>query len=139
MSEREPWIAVRLGVPDSGKIIDLPSDAARWGLIVLWCKAKGQTPSGTFRSEKVVRTLLGRYGRHVSGYLAAGFIHLAPVKCPDKRCEAAFVGLDVGAVAVHSWHDHQRDHALRQLEYRIKNGPSPADRTRAWRVKTAVL
>ncbi len=126
MNEREPWIAVKVGVPDSGKIIDLPSDAARWGLIVLWAKAKRQTPSGVFRSERVARTLLGRYGKHVTTYVTQGFLHIAPVICPDARCQSSYQGLDAGAVAVHSWHDHQRDHALRQLAYRTGDALSDA-------------
>jgi hypothetical protein len=119
VSEREPWIAVKVGVPDSSKIIDLPTDAARWGLIVLWSKAKRQTPSGVFRSERVARSLLGTYARHFRAYVARGFVHVAPVKCPDQRCEASYAGLDSGAIAVHSWHDHQRESALRQLAYRV--------------------
>lgn len=116
--DREPWIAVRVGLPESGKVIELPSDAARWGLIVLWCKAKRQTPSGVFRSERVVKALVGKYAKYLGVYVDLGFLHVAPVACPDARCRSAYEGLDDGAIAVHSWHDHQRDHALRQLAYR---------------------
>lgn len=119
MSEREPWIAVKVGVPDSGKVIHLPTDAARWGLIVLWCRAKRQTPSGVFKSEKVARTLLGQYGRHFPRYIDGGFLHRAPVVCPDEKCQGSYAGLSEPAIAVHSWRDHQRDHALRQLSYRV--------------------
>lgn len=117
--EREPWIAVKVGVPESAKVIDLPTDAARWGLIVLWSKAKKQTPAGVFRSERVARSLLGEYARHLRAYIAREFVHVAPVVCSDKRCQAAYVGLDAGAIAVHSWHDYQRESALRQLAYRV--------------------
>lgn len=117
--EREPWIAVKVGVPDSGKIIDLPSDAARWGLIVLWAKAKRQSPSGVFRSERVARALLGTYARHFRTYVKTGFLHVAPVVCPDPKCQGGYADLAIGAIAVHSWRDHQRESALRQLAYRV--------------------
>lgn len=122
--EREPWVAVRVGVPESGKIIELPSDAARWGLIVLWCKAKKQTPSGVFRSDKTIRAMLGKHAKYLPIYLEAGFLHVAPVTCSDRRCQSAYEGLPAPAIAVHSWHDHQRDHAMRQLAYRVGDAVS---------------
>jgi hypothetical protein len=117
--EREPWIAVKVGVPRSPKVVDLPTDAARWGLIVLWSEAKQQKPAGVFRSERVARSLLGEYARHIRAYIAREFVHVAPVVCSDGRCQAAYVGLEAGSIAVHSWHDYQRESALRQLAYRV--------------------
>jgi len=124
--DREPWIAVKIGAVEHPKVLELPGDSARWGLVVLWSKAKKQRPSGIFRSEVVARELLGRHGRYLPAYIGGGFVHVAPVVCPEKRCAAAYADLPAPSLAVHDWHAYQRDHALRQLAYRLSDGATDA-------------
>lgn len=120
----EPWIAVKIGAVRHPKVLELPSDVARWGLVVMWSEAKKQRPSGVFRSEVVLRELLGRHGRFLGAYIAGGFIHRAPVECGEKRCAKTYADLPVPSLAVHDWHLYQREHALRQLAYRLSDAAS---------------
>jgi hypothetical protein len=126
-ADREPWIAVSIELIGHDKFTDLPSDTARLGLIVaVWAAAKKRRPSGVFKNERQFREVTGRYARFLDHYISTGFLHRAPVECSSARCRRAFANLPAGAIACHDWHVHQRDHAMRQLAYRLSDAASDA-------------
>ena len=85
------WIAIDCDLFDHPKMVDLPSDAARYGWLVTLSKAKRQRNAGTFASSKHFAHVLGRYGRYVKDYIKAGLLELG----------------DDGTLTIHDWRKHQ--------------------------------
>ena len=89
-AERDPQVLVSARIADHEKLIHLPSDAARWGWIVVLGRAKLRRPAGVFPSRSVLAHDLGRYARFVDDYLRVGLLE-------DHD----------GAMVVHDWSKHQ--------------------------------
>lgn len=86
-AEKDPHVLVSARAAEHPKLIELPSDRARWGWIVLLGKAKLQRPAGRFASRRVLDAVMGEHRRHVADYLRVGILELA----------------DDGSVTVHDW------------------------------------
>lgn len=103
-AQRDPHVLISARADEHPKIIELPSDKARWGWIVLMGKAKLQRPPGRFASMRVLEAVLGEYRRFIPDYLKVGILE------PEGS-----------AVAVHDWQVHQRS---RTQKWRDDNGLS---------------
>lgn len=90
-AQRDPHVLISARASEHPKIIELPSDKARWGWVVLMGKAKLQRPPGRFASMRVLEAVLGEYRRFIADYLTVGILER-----------------DGEAVAVHDWDAHQR-------------------------------
>jgi hypothetical protein len=84
------WITLECGLDDHEKIAGLPGDAARYGWVRTLLEAKLQRHPGTFASAKHFRHVMGRHGRYLPAYLAAGLLE----------------EMD-GRLTVHDWQRHQ--------------------------------
>lgn len=107
-AERDPQVLVSARIADHEKLIHLPSDAARWGWIVVLGRAKLRRPAGRFPSRSVLAHDLGRYARFVDDYLRVGLLE-------DRD----------GCLVVHDWSKHQGRRSEEPL--------SGKDRTARWR------
>jgi hypothetical protein len=116
--DREPWVKVKIGARRSGKIAGLPSDAARLGYFYTLLEAKVQRVMGVFDCRAHFVEVLGRFGRYLPDYLAAGLLHEAPALCPE--CKRRHRDAKRGQIIVHDYLREQRD-------------PTNADRQAAWR------
>ena len=85
------WIAIDCDLFDHPKMVDLPSDSARYGWLVTLSKAKRQRNAGSFASAKHFTHVLGRYGKYVTDYVKAGLL--------DRD--------DTGELTIHDWRKHQ--------------------------------
>jgi hypothetical protein len=85
-----PWITVDCHLSEHPKMAELPSDAARWGWIVVLTKAKLQRQPGRFASERHFKEVLGRHAKHLPSYRAAGLMDA-----------------DGDALVIHDWERHQ--------------------------------
>lgn len=113
-----PWIAVRIDLPDSAKLADLPSDSARWGWVNALAKAKTQKNLGVFESERHWREVMGRFGRYLSDYVSAGLIEKAGALC--NRCQDSHSGLKAGALVIHDYRREQRDPTASTRQQRFR-------------------
>jgi hypothetical protein len=128
--DREPWFKVKIGVRRSGKLAALPTDGARLGYFYLLAEAKVQRRMGEFDNRAHFAEVLGRFGRWLPDYVAAGLVHEAPLACDD--CRRHHPGVRAGAIVVHDYLREQRDatHADRQAAYRdrVRDGDSDGHR-----------
>lgn len=121
--EFEPWFAVKVGIRQNHKIVDLSCDAARWGWVAgVMAEAKLQRPGGRFRSRAVLEEAIGRFAPYLDEYVAAGLLEVGPDLCDDCRKEVGDVA--DGVCIVHDWRHHQRDPdaAVRVAEWRAERG-----------------
>lgn len=122
-AERDPSVLVSARLADHAKLILLPNDAARWGWVKLLGRAKLRRPAGEFPNVIVLAHDLGPHARYIDAYLTAGLL--------ERRPEDILV--------VHDWGRHQ------SAKPSFERGPMPkdlnpgAERTRAWRIRTAVF
>lgn len=128
-AHRDPHLLVSSRLPDHPKLVELGSDSARWGWLVVLCEAKRQRPAGRFPSRVVLAHLLGRYAKYIPAYVQAGLLHEAPALC--DRCRSSVGDVSDGVLVVHDWAAHQlrRAAAERQLGRRLRarNGTPDAD------------
>lgn len=121
MAGREPWIKLKVGTRRSGKLSTLPSDSARLGYIWLLLEAKVQRRLGVFDNRAHLLEVLGRFGRFLDAWIAAGLVHEAPGLCDD--CKPRNAGVKRGQLVVHDYAKEQRDpsNADRQADYRANH------------------
>lgn len=116
--DNEPWVKLKIGARRSGKIAGLPSDSARLGYFYLLLEAKVQRHMGVFDSRAHFVEVLGRFGRYLPDYIAAGLAHEVPAMCPE--CKRRNTQAKRGEIVVHDFQREQRDptNAARQAEWR---------------------
>jgi hypothetical protein len=85
------WIALDCDLFDHPKMVDLPSDSARYGWIVTLSKAKRQRNAGSFASTKHFSHVMGKFGKFADTYVKAGLLEKA----------------DDGSLTIHDWRKHQ--------------------------------
>src|SRR5688500_19324811 len=85
-----PWITLDCHLPDHPKMAELPSDAARYGWIVVLTQAKLQRKPGQFANLRHFKEVMGRHARHLHAFEAAGLM--------DRAGDA---------LVVHDWQRHQ--------------------------------
>lgn len=107
-AERDPSVLVSARLADHPKLLHLPSDAARWGWMVVLGRAKLRRPAGEFPSRTVLAHDLGRYARFIPDYLTVGLLE-------DRG----------GLLVVHDWPKHQGRRSEEPL--------TGAERTARWR------
>ena len=116
-AQRDPHVLVSARIARHSKMIELPSDVARWGWITILGEAKLQRPAGQFASRKVLDFLAGKYARFVDDWFKAKLLE----KGPD------------GTILVHDWAVHQ-ERVSRSQEWRqsvgLTNGHSSLGDTR---------
>ena len=127
----DPWVAIDATVRRSDKLAALPSDTARWGWLVMLGEAKLLRRQGTFSNGQWVE-LMGRYGKYLADYIRTGLLHRSPAYCDEDRQRLCLRGrgpFTEGTLVVHDWPHHQREHALRQQDYRDRDaeGDGPSD------------
>lgn len=125
----EPWVAVAATIRRSAKMTALPNDTARYGWVVALGEAKLLGRQGSF-SPGQWSELMGRYARHLEAYVGVGLLHVAPRYCDHEpvclRGRGPFV---TGVLVIHDWPSYQREHAVRQQEWRLRHaiGDSESD------------
>lgn len=85
------WITVDTDLPDHPKMAALPSDGARYGWLIVLCKAKQQRKPGTFANANHFRHVMGRHGRFLEDYQKAGLMDIDETE----------------TLHVHDWKRHQ--------------------------------
>jgi hypothetical protein len=116
--KRTPWIAIDVDIRKDDRLVDLPSDSARYGYIAgVLAESRLQDPRAVFPSRAVLAESIGRFDRFVPKYLEVGLLHQVPHRC--EPCNREYGDLRRGAIVVHNWHGKQRDpaHAERQAKY----------------------
>lgn len=101
------WKTVDVDIYKHPKLAGLPSDSARYGWIVTLLEAKAQRHPGTFASRGHYREVMGRFGKFLPDYLAAGLL--------EEH--------EDGSLAVHGWAQHEG--RVRQARHR-DNSVTPA-------------
>lgn len=130
---RTPWIAIDVDIRKDDRIVDLPSDGARYGYVAgVLAEAKLQSPRGMFASRALLAEAIGRFDRFVPKYLEVGLLHTGGKLCSE--CRDAFGQVAPKAIVVHNWHGKQRDSVPMPTERQ-----TPAERTALWRLRTAVF
>lgn len=125
---RTPWFAVDVDIRKDDRLVDLPSDTARYGYIVgVLAEARLATPRGVFASRTQLEEALGRFGRFIPQYLSVGVLEPAGGMCDD--CRAAFGAVRRGSIVVHNWVRKQTDprHADRQAAYEQRQKSAESD------------
>lgn len=117
-SEQDPHVLISARVGESPKLIELPSDVARWGWVLLMGKAKLQRPSGRFASRRVLEVVLGSYRRYITDYFRVGILENVDNLCSE--CVESIPPDDrkPGTVIVHNWDLNQS----RTTRWRRKTG-----------------
>lgn len=100
------WIRYDARTPWSPKIIDLPSDGARWASVVVLCAAKQQVPSGEWANERHFRACVGPSARYLKALLATGLLER-----------------DGDRILVHDWRDYQSDPTGSDRQRRRRSAP----------------
>lgn len=95
----------------------LPSDAARYGWIVALGEAKLLQRSGSFTPGQW-REVMGRHARYLKDYTSVGLLHVAPQSCDESRCRRGRGDWEPDTLVIHDWPVYQREHAVRQSNYR---------------------
>jgi 5-methylcytosine-specific restriction endonuclease McrA len=131
---REPWIKLLIGFRRNPKIAGLPDDGARLGWVYAMLEAKVQREMGVFGSEFHFTEVLGRHGRYVKDYLAAGLLETDPDLC--EECAIRYGELRHGVVVVHDFLREQRSATSSTTEDAVSSG---AKRTALWRLRQAVF
>ena len=85
------WITVDTDLPDHPKMAALQNDNARYGWLVVLCKAKQQRKAGTFANANHFRHVMGRHARFLEGYRKVGLLDID----------------ETGTIHVHDWQRHQ--------------------------------
>jgi hypothetical protein len=85
------WFTVDCDLPDHPKMAALPTDAARWGWIVVLARAKRQRQQGTFANAGHFKAVMGKYATYLPAYIEARLMD----ELPDTT------------LAVHDWDRHQ--------------------------------
>jgi hypothetical protein len=119
---REPWIKIKIGIRRSGKMAALPTDTARLGWFYVLVEAKVQRHLGVFDNKAHFVEVMGRFGKYLDAYQAAGLLHVAPDLC--RECKPRHRDAKRGQVIVHDYLREQRDptNADRQANYRETHG-----------------
>lgn len=102
-----PAILIDARIASNPKILDLPSDSARWAWIATLGAAKLERPAGAFTSRRQLAHLLGPYAEHIDALLEAGLLEET----------------EDGRLVVHDWvaHQQRRRHAEAQAAYRQRS------------------
>lgn len=119
-SERDPHVLVSARASEHPKIIDLPSDKARWGWLVMLGKAKLQRPDGRFASLRVLDSVLGEYRRYIDDYLKGGILENVGHLCDECARWLPQIDRRPGEIVVHDWDKNQS----RTQRWRRDNGLS---------------
>jgi hypothetical protein len=106
-SELDPHVLISCRVAQNPKIVDLPSDRARWGWVVLMGAAKLQRPPGRFASDRVVAAVLGEHRRFLPDYLRVGVLEPMESLCDHCAQSIPPEARNLGALAVHDWATNQ--------------------------------
>lgn len=125
----DPWVAVEATVRRSDKLAALPSDTARWGWLVMLGEAKLLRRQGSF-TPALWAEVMGRYAKYQADYVALGLLHVAPDYCDEEKrgtCLRGRESFQEGTLVVHDWPRHQREHAVRQQNYRDGQGDAESD------------